>query len=246
MARILLSNDDGVHAHGLAALAAALVGAGHTVMVAAPDRERSAQGHTLTLHKPLRADVIRPGWWSVSGTPADCVYLALHALLPEPPELVVSGINNGANVGHDVFYSGTVAAAMEAALGGVPSIAVSLEHGPGPRRWDVAAPIAVEVVARALEERIAPGLLLNVNVPNAPTRGLRVVAQGIRQYDNKVEARVDPRGRAYYWLGGDKLGEAPAGETDAALLHQGFATLTPIHADLTHHPSLEAMASWAR
>lgn len=249
MARLLLANDDGIDSPGLHALAEALEGVGHRVRVCAPDRERSAQSHALTVHKPLRADELRPGWWSISGTPADCVYLGLNALLEEPPELVLSGINRGSNAGHDVYYSGTVAAAMEASLSGVPAVAVSLavERGPRPPRWDAAAGMAVRVVRELLARSLPPLTLLNLNVPNLPPEellGLRSAHQGARRYEAAVDTRRDPRGRPYYWIGGDLAVDGMDPSSDGGLLREGWATLTPIEADMTRHEALVAMSEW--
>jgi 5'-nucleotidase len=248
MARILLANDDGITSPGLIALADALLADGHDLQVCAPDRERSAQSHALTIHKPLRARQIKPRWWSISGTPADCVYLGLHHLLAVRPELVVSGINRGGNVGHDVYYSGTVAAAMEAAMSGVPAIAVSLavETG-GPPQWAAAVGVARRVVGEAVSHGIPSGVLLNVNVPNlgaAELRGVRGVRQGARRFAAAVDARTDPRGKPYYWLGGDSTIELFDDTCDGGLLRAGWATVTPIRADMTAHDQLDAVRAW--
>jgi 5'-nucleotidase len=241
--RLLLTNDDGVHAPGLSALARAL-SARHEVWVVAPSSERSAQSHSLTMHKPLRLHAHGERRWAVTGTPADCVYLALHHVLADArPDLVVSGINHGTNLGSDVHYSGTVAGAREACLQGVPSVAVSLERG-DPLQWDTAAGVACDVVARVERRPLPAGVFLNVNVPNvAPDalRGLRACRLGERFYAPKVDARVDPRGQPYFWLGGphSHFGEDP--HTDGPLLSDGWATMTPLAADATAHGALAAL-----
>jgi 5'-nucleotidase len=242
--RLLLTNDDGVHAPGLAALARALAPA-HDVWVVAPASERSAQSHSLTMHKPLRLHRLGDQRFSVSGTPADCVYLGLHHVLADArPDLVLSGINHGTNLGSDVHYSGTVAGAREACLQGVPAVAVSLERG-DPMRWDTAAGVVLQVVARLAAAPLPPGVLLNVNVPNVPPsalRGVRPCRLGERFYAPKVDARTDPRGQPYFWLGGphSHFGEDP--ETDGPLLSEGWATMTPLSADATAHALLPALA----
>src|SRR5215475_11410086 len=194
---ILVTNDDGVHAAGLAALAAALEDLGD-VYVVAPDREQSAVGHALTLHRPLRVTQMGERRFAVNGTPSDCVNLAVLGLLPERPVLVASGINHGSNLGDDVTYSGTVSAAMEGALLGVPSVAFSLVSGD----FAEAGRVAQLVVARILVEGLPPKTLLNVNVPAGTVRGLRTTRLGHRVYSDKIVEQRDPRGRPYYWIGG--------------------------------------------
>jgi 5'-nucleotidase len=244
--RLLLTNDDGVHAPGLAALSRAL--AAHETWVVAPTSERSAQSHSLTMHKPLRLHAHGDRRFAVSGTPADCVYLGLHHVLAAArPDLVVSGINHGTNLGNDVHYSGTVAGAREARLQGVASIAISLERGDGPLQWDTAAHVAARVVEGVGANPLPPGVFLNVNVPNVPLaalRGLRACALGERFYASRVDARVDTRGQPYFWLGGphSHFGEDP--ETDGPLLEQGWATVTPLAADVTAHGALSAVRGW--
>jgi 5'-nucleotidase len=246
---ILVSNDDGIESPGIEALASALGELG-TVWVVAPDSERSAQSHALTMHKPLRATEVAPRRWAVSGTPADCVYLAIHHLLPERPAIVASGINNGSNLGNDVFYSGTVAAAMEGAMLGVPALAISLHrHLPGvERHWAGAGAIAQRVVREMRDATDLPRrILMNVNVPNVPEgqiKGLKAAKLGERLYTARVDERTDPRGKAYYWIGGDHEEFAAIEGSDGPAVEDGWATITPIVPDLTHHAYLPAVRRW--
>jgi 5'-nucleotidase len=245
--RLLLSNDDGIDAVGLFTLAEALRDVGE-VWVVAPDSERSAQSHALTMHKPLRVRQEGERRFAVSGTPADCVYLGLHHLLPAAPDLVVSGVNRGSNLGHDVFYSGTVAAAMEACLQGVPGVAVSLHLPDGVTpHWATAAAVAARVV-RAVEKHPIPGRqLLNVNVPSVPLDQLKGVAAarlGSRSYSARVDERVDPRGRRYFWIGGDPMAFDGDPDADGPTVERGFASITPMVPDLTFGPGLAALRRW--
>jgi 5'/3'-nucleotidase len=240
MAVILVTNDDGVHAAGLAALAEALDSLGD-VWVVAPEREQSACGHALTLHRPLRPHQWGERRFAVNGTPSDCVNLALLGFLPERPVLVASGVNHGANLGDDVTYSGTVSAAMEGTLLGVPSIAVSLVDG-----GDVAtaARVARLVAMRVLVEGLPPMTLLNVNVPREAPRGIRPTRLGHRVYSEKVVEQNDPRGRTHYWLGGGPPQWEALEGTDMGAVHEGFVAITPLHLDLTNHRALALMAGW--
>lgn len=244
---ILVSNDDGVQAPGLAALASALEPLGQVVVVA-PDRERSAAGHALTLHRPLRLREHRAGWYSVDGTPTDCVHLGVHGILRKLPDLLISGINHGGNLGDDLTYSGTVGVALEGTLFGIPSLAVSLvarEHfhfGPAGR---VARELAEAVAHRGLPT----GTYLSVNVPNVERfedlRGTRITRQGRRVFGSGVVEKLDPRGRAYYWIGAGELGfvEGDVG-SDVEAVTNGWVSVTPVRADLTHYGFLEEMEHW--
>jgi 5'-nucleotidase len=241
---LLLSNDDGIHSQGLAALEAALGAVGEVVVVA-PDREQSASSHALTLHRPLRIDGIGALRYVVDGTPTDCVNLAVNGIVPRRPTLVVSGINKGANLGDDVTYSGTVSAAMEGTLLGIPSIAVSLIG-----RNDFAFEAAAEFSRRLAEWVLARGLptdtLLNVNVPQlpdgAPPRGVQRTRMGRRRYGDAIVEKVDPRGRKYYWIGGQELDFVEEEGTDFYAVRQGLISVTPIHLDLTNYRSFDALA----
>ena len=239
---ILVTNDDGIHAAGLRALADSLGGLGE-VHVVAPDREQSAVGHALTLHRPLRVESLGERWSAVNGTPSDCVNLAILGLLPEPPVLVVSGINHGSNLGDDVTYSGTVAAAMEGALLGFASMAVSRAE-PGPDGFGDAAEVARLVAARVLVEGLPRQTLLNVNVPPARPAGIRLTRLGRRVYREKAVREVDPRGRPYYWLGAGPPEWDEDDGSDIAAVREGFATVTPVHLDLTNYAVLRRMAEW--
>ena len=241
----LLTNDDGVEAPGLAALEAAVGGLAECWTVA-PATEQSAKSHALTMHEPLRVVPHGPRRFAVTGTPADCVYLAVHHLLPRRPTLVLSGINRGTNLATDVHYSGTVAAAREAATMDIPAVAASLWVS-GEPRWDTAErvvrPLAREVIARGLP----PGVLLNLNVPDrapADLLGVRTAVMGRRWYQPLVEATTDPRGRRYFWIGGDhdRFDDVP--ESDGPLCEAGWATVTPLRLDLTAHTVLPSLADW--
>src|SRR3972149_6630603 len=242
---LLLTNDDGVHASGLQALAEALAELGEAHVLAA-EREQSACGHALTLHRPLRVARLGERRFAVNGTPSDCVNLGVLGFLPERPVLVVAGVNHGSNLGDDVTYSGTVSAAMEGTLLGVPSIAVSLAEGGD---FAGAARVARQVAARGLVEGVAgEGLprkpLLNVNVPAGTPRGIRVTRLGHRVYSEKIVEQSDPRGRTHYWIGaGEATGEDLEG-TDMGALHEGYVSVTPLHLDLTDHRALARLADW--
>ncbi len=240
--RILLANDDGIDAPGLIALESALRPLGE-LWVVAPNKERSAQSHALTMHKPLFAKPCGPRRWSVNGTPADCVYLGLHSLLPEAPDVVLSGINRGANLGYDVHYSGTVAAAREGALHGVPSLSVSLHITGKPTHWDTAAALAVRVLDKLIH--VPAGVHLNLNVPDIPeVRGLLAVPLGERRYGHEVVSRQDPRGRTYHWIGGPPLLAGGPPTHDGPAVEAGYASLTPLGIRPDHLPSLETLRAW--
>jgi 5'-nucleotidase len=238
---LLVTNDDGAQAEGLAALASALEDLGE-VYVIAPEREQSACGHALTLHRPLRVSRLRDRWFAVNGTPSDCVNLGVLGFLPEPPLLVASGINHGSNLGDDVTYSGTVSAAMEGTLLGVPSMAVSLLDGGD---FAEAGRAARLVAARLLVEGLPAKTLLNVNVPARTPRGVRVTRLGHRVYSGKIVEQQDPRGRSHYWIGGGEPRWEALEGTDMAAVHDGFVAVSPVHLDLTHHRALAQMADWS-
>jgi 5'-nucleotidase len=241
---ILLSNDDGVQARGLAALAERMADLGD-VLVVAPDRERSAASHAFTMHRPLRAEERRPGWFAVDGTPVDCVYIGMLRLAPRPPSLVVSGINHGLNLGADLFYSGTIAAAVEAAIRGAPSLAVSLDQ-----KWDgdftAAAQFAHALGRAVLAEGLPSGTLLSINVPAGDPRGYRWTRLGRRGYQDRVEERADLRGRNYYWLGGPPIAASTDEEpgTDCRAVGDGEVSVTPLDLDLTHAGLLARLPGW--
>ena len=235
--RILVTNDDGVFSEGIERLAAALSEVGD-VFTVAPDQERSAAGHSLTLHHPLRAKMIGPQRWSVDGTPTDCVnWGVLHLLKDERPRLLVSGINLGLNLGDDVTYSGTVSAAFEGTLIGIPSVAISQEIETG-FTFDAAAAFAIRLAKHLLETPLPPGTLVNVNVPAGVPKGVRVGRLGRRRYGEDVIEKKDPRGRPYYWIGATPpKGDIEQG-TDLSSVSEKYISMTPLHLDLTDYGSL--------
>lgn len=243
---IMVTNDDGIGAPGIKALAEALTELGQ-VTVVAPDRERSAAGHSLTLHSPLRVFELRSGWYAVDGTPTDCVNMGIHSLLETPPDLVVSGINHGGNMGDDITYSGTVAAAMEANLMGIPALAVSLAtYGPTEHFPD-AARVAVQVVHEMVWHGLPADTFLNLNIPNLPfarIRPVQITRQGKRSFVGKIVDKTDPRGRKYYWIGSEEPSFLDDEGTDFNAVGTGHASLTPLHLDLTNHRAMAALASW--
>jgi 5'-nucleotidase len=227
---ILLTNDDGILSRHLVALADALEAAGD-VLVVGPERQRSAASHNITLHKPLRLTSVASGRYALSGTPADCVYVGILRLAPRLPSLVISGINDGYNLGTDVFYSGTVAGAVEGALRG--SIGVALSMSPGGAAESAAIRFATGLVDRLLAEPPAAGTVLNVNVPADGDGSWSWTTLGRRRYDDDVTERVDPRGRPYYWIGGGATGHDDIPGSDCNAVARGAVSVTPMHLDLT-------------
>ena len=241
---ILLTNDDGIHSAGLQALADHLQPLGRIVVVA-PDRERSAIGHALTLHAPLRAEEIFTDRWAVSGTPTDAVNLAIHGILKTKPDLVISGINKGGNMGDDLTYSGTVAAAMEATLMGVPAIAVSLAS----RNFKYAdfadaSRVAGQLALTLQEHGLPADTFINVNVPAQRPLGIRVTRQGKRIYEDAVIENIDPRGRTYYWIGAGGLDFQDLDGTDFHAVQHGYVSVTPLHLDLTNYAAMDRLRNW--
>jgi 5'-nucleotidase len=243
---ILLSNDDGIDSPGIAALARVLEDLGE-IWVAAPDREQSATSHSISLDRPLRGVEIRPRWVAVNGTPTDCVYLAVNHLLPRKPDLVLSGINKGPNLGDDVHYSGTVAAAMEGALLGVTSAAIS-HAGRPPFAFEGVAEAARVVTELIVGSGLPGGTLLNVNIPAGANAGSprRLTRLGKRRYGNAVDRRFDPRGRPYFWIGGDEIGFEHQEGSDGTAVAEGAISITPLRLDLTDFDALRALRSWER
>lgn len=240
---ILVSNDDGIGSEGIKALKKALKPLGD-VYVVAPDRERSAASHSLTLHRPLRADEVAPGEFAVDGTPTDCVTLAIHKLLPRRPDIVVSGINKGGNLGEDISYSGTVSAAIEGTLLGIPSVAVSLVAR---KDFDFtrAAAYSAKVAKQVLKRGLPENTLLNINIPNVkPLKKALITTQGKRVYGDVIIEKFDPRGRKYYWIGGDMLHWDGADNCDFAAVSEGHVSITPIHLDMTCHREMEELEKW--
>jgi len=242
---ILASNDDGIHAEGLRTLVAALKPLGE-VTVIAPDREQSATSHSLTLHRPLRVRSTADGILSVDGTPTDCVLLGVHGFLKRPPALVVSGINHGPNMGNDVLYSGTVAAASEGAFLGIPSIAFSLASWDS-REYSAAGRVAHDLVKRLLDRGIPRGMCLNVNIPPLPfekIRGTKVARLGKRVFRDVIVEKKDPRGKTYYWIGGENPTWEPDEASDFHAVSEGYVSVTPLTFELTDYKGiveLEAM-----
>ncbi len=238
MTRILVTNDDGIFSEGLKLLAGALAELGE-VWVVAPDREQSATGHALTLTRPLRMQKVEERWYAVDGTPTDCVNLAVLSLLKDQrPDLVVSGINFGNNLGDDVTYSGTVSATFEGTLLGIPSVAFSQEVAEG-FSFAPAARFARELVRVLLSAELPKDLLLNVNVPVGKIQGVSFTKLGRRVYKQSVIEKTDPRGRKYYWIAGTPRWEVANG-TDYEAVSQGRISVTPLHLDLTYYPGLES------
>lgn len=239
---ILVTNDDGVHAPGIQALAAALRPLGE-VHVVAPDREVSACAQSLTLKHPLRAERIGTNVHSVDGTPADCVNLAIVKLLPRRPDLVVSGINRGANLGEDIFYSGTVGGAREGTFFGIPSLAFSLaarsEMDFGP-----AAEFARTLSTKVLEKGLPERTLLNVNVPPGPLTGVAITVQGRREHEGTILEGLDPRRRTYYWIEEGRDRWVSDDVSDIFAVRKGLVSVTPLQSDTTHHAVLAAFRAW--
>jgi 5'-nucleotidase len=249
---ILLTNDDGVDAPGLLALGQALAAVGR-VEIIAPQRNWSAAGHTKTMHKPLRIQrtALRDGTpaHTCSGSPSDCAAVAILGFLDERPALIVSGINPTSNVGYDITYSGTIAAAMEGAISGVPAFAVSLDLSEGGEAdFSTAAEFAVELARKVIKEGLPPDTFLNVNIPAGPLediRGVKITRGGKRIYRDRLIERVDPRGGKYYWIGGEApTGEAELEGTDVWALANRFISITPIHMDMTSHALIPLLQGW--
>lgn len=247
---ILISNDDGIFAQGIRTLANTFADADYQVVVVAPDRERSATGHGLTLHHPIRADIIegifdeRVEAWSCSGTPSDCVKLALSEILKEKPDFVLSGINQGSNLGTDILYSGTVSAAMEGTMDGITSVAFSLASFTF-RQFQPSANYALKLIRQLANNPLPSPSLLNVNIPPVEEdsiKGVKITRQGIRHYIENFQSRIDPRGRSYYWLAGELVEEVEQPEhiylppdllTDVQAIKEDYITITPLQYNLT-------------
>lgn len=247
--RILVTNDDGIDAPGLLALQKALQEVGE-VTVFAPNHNWSAAGHTKTMHKPLRvSQTILPDGtlaYSSTGAPSDCVALVILGILDHQPELVVSGINQGANVGHDITYSGTIAAAMEAVIFGIPALAVSLDSYQS-QDFAYAAQFTARLVRLVLEHGLRANTFLNVNVPAVPQHeiaGVKITRLGKLVYRGKLVERQDPRGRNYYWIGGEPLNGVPEEGTDIWALANNYVSVTPLHLDMTEYQMLEELRRW--
>ncbi len=248
--RILLSNDDGIHSYGITTLARKL-SEHHEVYVVAPDRERSAAGHSLTLHHPLRVESMEFGYddgvkaWTTNGTPGDCVKIALNAVLEKKPDLLISGINNGPNLGADILYSGTVSAAMEGAVLGYPSIAVSLCGAEGNiTDFSYASDFIAKFVPSIAGINFPKKTILNINIPTvepAEIVGIKITTLGTRMYTDRYEKRVDPRGKLYYWLAGEFLDTCEEENSDIIAIKNNKISITPITFEMTHKSIMPAL-----
>ncbi len=249
---ILVTNDDGIHAEGIQYLCQVLHREKciHSLSIVAPDRERSAVGHAITMHQPLRVEKIKflhnreLNGWAVNGTPSDCVKLAVEAILEAKPDLVISGINRGSNLGTDVLYSGTVSAAVEGLIMGIPAIAVSLTDRGEEKDYLYAAKFICALYPALLESGISPATLFNINVPvnTDQIKGFRVTSLGKRRYRNTFDQRIDPRGSIYYWLAGELVEDDPESEdSDTKAIRDQFISITPVHFNLTDREAMRVL-----
>lgn len=242
--RILITNDDGIHSEGIEALEAAMLEIGE-VFVVAPATEMSGASHSLTLGRPLRIRQIDERHWTVDGTPTDCVTLALNRILQSEarPDICVSGINHGANLGDDATYSGTVAGALEATILRVPGLAFSLAAARS-HDFTESAKIALQVTQKALADGLPEWTLLNVNIPKGVPKGIRITKQGFKEARPVISEHIDPRGKLYYWIGEVREGFRAEGGTDFEAVEEGYVSVTPMRSDLTNHMALELMRDW--
>ncbi len=239
---ILISNDDGIHSAGLKCLAEAAEGLGR-VFIVAPDRERSAASHSLTLHRPLRVTKTGVDTYAVDGTPTDCVTLAVNSILPRTPDIVLSGINMGTNLGEDVLYSGTVSAAMEGTMLAIPSVALSLA-APFEPAFEYARLFTRRLTAEVLKKGLPADTLLNVNIPSLKKiKGHKITSLGKRFYNDVVIEKIDPRGKKYYWIGGEMDRWEGGEKSDFYALKGGYVTITPLHFDMTNYDSIAGIES---
>lgn len=245
---ILVSNDDGIHTPGIKTLVRWLKKIPNSkIMVVAPDRERSAASHALTLHRPLRIKKLSPTHYAVDGTPTDAVTLACHNILKKKPDLVVSGINRGANLGEDVHYSGTVSAALEGAILGIPAIAVSVIGNGRPFIYEVAGRFSYRLAKKVLKKGLPKGVVLNVNVPNLIQKeigGYQITRLGKHNYGDVIVEKIDPRGRPYYWIGGDPFQYENVKGTDCHVYLKKMISVTPIKVDMTDNSFRHQMKTW--
>ena len=246
---ILITNDDGVNSEGIRVLKKALASMG-TVVIVAPNTEKSGCGHALTMHSPVRVKEIEKDIYSVTGFPSDCVYVAVHGLLPRKPDIIISGINKGANMGVDVYYSGTVAGVRQGIIDGIPSgfsISLVMEKKDKELLWEDAASFAVEMVKRLSEKGYTGKGFININYPNIPKseiKGVRITKMGDRRYLQEVKWGKDPRGENYCWLWGEYSCFNHIDDSDCVAIHEGFISLTPILLDVTDYSVIEDMKSW--
>lgn len=244
---ILLTNDDGYEAKGLRTAREHLSRIGRVVVVA-PDKERSATSHSLTVHRPLRQQRVERNLYFVDGTPTDCVMVAVHAILTRKPDVLVSGINHGPNVGDDITYSGTIAAAMEGTLLGIPSIAVSQANWMK-SDFKLAAKFTTKIVPLVVENGLPPETLLNINIPNSNKAGLdnySLTRLGKRVFNDVIHEKLDPRGRKYFWIGGSPHILSQGKGTDLGALRRGLISITPLHLDLTNYKALGEISGWLK
>ncbi len=249
---ILITNDDGINSEGLRSLGEAFRELGE-VFIVAPDRQRSAVGLSITLERPLRVENVSEKTFSVDGMPADCVTLAIHRLMESPPDLIVSGINDGQNIGYDIYHSGTVGAAFVGTMFGIPSMAVSIANhrftgeAQGVLHYDTAAQIALKLARVVLNHRLPDETLLNINVPNVPLsdiQGIEVTRHCGSTYSIEIHHRLDPRGKQYYWVGGEFAGKSDHPETDLSALHNRKVSVTPLRLDITDYTMMRELSSW--
>jgi len=249
---ILITNDDGINSEGLKALSEALRELGD-IFVVAPDRQRSAVGLSITLERPLRVENVGENMFSVDGMPADCVTLAIHRLMESPPDLIVSGINDGQNIGYDIYHSGTAGAAFIGTMSGIPSMAISIANdrftgeSAGILHYDTAAQIALKLTRILSENKLPEETLLNVNVPNvllSDVQGIEVTRHCGSTYNVEIQHRIDPRGKQYYWVGGEIDGEGHHPETDLDALQRHKVSVTPLRLDITDYTMMEELSSW--
>jgi len=248
---ILISNDDGIYSNGIYELAKQMTRLGK-VTVVAPDKEQSAVGHAITMHQPLRCRKIKlydldiDAWW-VNGTPADCIKIGVETLLTERPDLIVSGINSGENLGTDIIYSGTVSAAIEGSIFNIPAIAVSYAKY-GEMDFSIAAGVAVSIIEQVLENATGTNTLLNINIPEIENenviKGIKITKLGVKKYRNNFEERKDPRGNSYYWLAGELIEDELSEDTDIYAVRNGFVSITPLNIDLTGYEHIERLKAW--
>lgn len=241
--RILLSNDDGINAPGLKTLEKIARELSDDVWIVAPELDQSGASHSLTLHDPLRIREISHQKFAVNGTPTDCVLMCVnHMLKNSPPQLILSGVNYGVNIAEDVTYSGTIAAAMEGVLLGIPSIAMSLEYSQGhPVKWATAEHHGSSIIRKLLEAKIPSGIVMNVNFPNviaSSVTGVKITHQGLRQIDDNLIERMDPRGKPYYWIGSNQHRKGGGEGTDLDAIASGSISITPLTLNLTHVPTV--------
>lgn len=244
--RLLCTNDDGIHAIGLEVLSSAASSLGR-VQVVAPDRQQSASSHSLTLHRPLRTTRLDPDTYTIDGTPTDCVLVAVNSLLSSRPHFILSGINHGPNMGEDVLYSGTVAAAMEGTILGIPAMAISYVGGESDRLPEY-EPIVRELLEMLVRREGFPAeTFLNVNIPDVPAegiRGIQVTSLGRRVYSDSLTRRLDPRGREYFWIGGGESHWSGREDSDFRAVQAGYISVTPLHLDLTNFRLMSEVRSW--